>query len=92
MSPDLIAKQFELLRAVVPKLSRMALLWNPANPARAAQLREAEAAARALGVRVHTLEARDPQEIDRAFVTMTREQAVRSWFSRMPYSTARRDR
>jgi len=38
-------------------------------------LREAEAAARALGVRLQTLEARVPQEIDSAFAAMTRERA-----------------
>ena len=63
------------LREMVPKASRVALLRNPTNPASAAQLREAEAAARALGVRLQTLEARVPQEIDRAFAAMTRERA-----------------
>jgi len=41
----------------VPKVSRVALLRNPANPASDPQLREAEAAARALGMRLQTLEA-----------------------------------
>jgi putative tryptophan/tyrosine transport system substrate-binding protein len=75
MASDLVGKQFEVLKEVVPKVSRVALLWNPANPGGAPQLREAEAVARALGVRLQTLEARDPQEIDRAFAAMTREQA-----------------
>jgi putative ABC transport system substrate-binding protein len=75
MSPDLVGKQFELLKAVVPKVSRVALLRHPDNPASAAQLREAEAAAQALGVRLQTLEARSPQEIDGAFAAMTRERA-----------------
>jgi putative ABC transport system substrate-binding protein len=75
MAPDLVGKQLEMLKEVVPKVSRVALLWNPANPASASQLREAEAAARALGVRLQTLEARAPQEIDSAFVAMTRERA-----------------
>ena len=75
MASDLVGKQFEVLKEVVPKVSRVALLWNPANPGSAPQLREAEAAARALGVRLQTLEARDPQEIDSAFAAMTRERA-----------------
>ena len=75
MASDLVGKQLELLKEVVPKVSRVALLWNPANPGSAPQLREAEAAARALGVRLQTLEARDPQEIDSAFAAMTRERA-----------------
>jgi putative tryptophan/tyrosine transport system substrate-binding protein len=75
IAPDLAGKQFQLLKEVVPKVSRVALLTNPANPASAPFLREAEAAARALGVRLQTLEARDPQEIDSAFAAMTRERA-----------------
>jgi ABC-type uncharacterized transport system substrate-binding protein len=75
MAPDLMAKRLELLKEVVPKLSRVALLQNPDNPASAAQLREAKAAARALGVQPQTLEARNPQEIEGAFAAMIRERA-----------------
>ena len=75
MGPDLVGKQLQLLKEVVPKVSRVALLRNPANPASAAGLRDAEAAARAFGVRLQALEARDPQEIDSAFAAMTRERA-----------------
>src|SRR2546422_5690461 len=75
MAPDLVGKQLEVLKEIVPKASRMGLLRNPANPANAPLSREAEAAARALGVRLQTLEARVPQEIDSAFAAMTRERA-----------------
>jgi putative ABC transport system substrate-binding protein len=75
MSPDLVAKRLELLKEVVPKVSRVGLLRNPDNPASAAMLREAEAAARALGVRLQTLEARNPQEIEVAFAAMLKERA-----------------
>jgi ABC-type uncharacterized transport system substrate-binding protein len=53
----------------------VALLLHPGNPGSAPYLREAEAAARSLGVRLQTLEARSPQEIDGAFAAMTRERA-----------------
>jgi putative ABC transport system substrate-binding protein len=75
MSPDLLGKQVQLLKEVVPKVSRVAVLRNPDNPADRALVREAEAAARALGVRLQTLEARNPPEIDSAFAAMTRERA-----------------
>ena len=75
MASDVVGKQFEVVKEVVPKVSRVALLWNPANPGSAPQVREAEGAARALGVRLQTLEARDPQEIDSAFAAMTKERA-----------------
>src|SRR5713226_10655887 len=75
MAADLVGKQFEVLKQAMPEVSRVALLWNPANPGGAAQLREAEAAARVVGVRLQALEARGPQEIDSAFAAMTRERA-----------------
>jgi putative ABC transport system substrate-binding protein len=75
MSPDLVGKQLELLKQVVPKISRVAVLRNPDNPASAAQLREAEVAGRALGVRLQPHEARNPQGIDSAFAAMSSERA-----------------
>jgi len=75
ISDELVAKELELLREVVPKVSRVAVLWNPANPGNALQLRAAEAAGRILGMRLQPLEARGPGEIDRAFAAMARERA-----------------
>ena len=75
MAPDLLGKRLQLLKEVVPKVSRVALLRNPDNPADTAMLREAEAAARALGVRFQILETRNPQEIEGAFAAMIRERA-----------------
>jgi putative ABC transport system substrate-binding protein len=74
MAPDLVGKQLELLKEVVPRVSRVALLWNPDNPGGAPQLKQAEAVALALGVRLQPLEARDPQGIDSAFAAMAKEQ------------------
>jgi putative tryptophan/tyrosine transport system substrate-binding protein len=75
MSPDLVGKQLQLLKQVVPEVSRVALLRHPDNLASQALLREAEAAARILGLRLQILEARNPQEIDSALTAMTRERA-----------------
>jgi len=75
MGPDLVGKQLQVLKEMVPEVSRVALIRNPTNPAGAQMLREAEAAARALGVRLQTLEARIPPEIDSAFAAMIRERA-----------------
>jgi putative ABC transport system substrate-binding protein len=73
MAPDLVGKRLELLKEVIPTVPRVAFLRNPGNPASAALLREAEAAARAAGVKLQTLEARSPQEIEGAFAAMIRE-------------------
>src|SRR5882724_6165874 len=75
MSTDLIGKLFELLKQAVPEISQIAVLWNPSNPSSEPQLREAEAAARALGMRLQALEARDSQAIESAFAAMQHEQA-----------------
>jgi putative ABC transport system substrate-binding protein len=75
MAPELVGKQLELLKEVVPKVSRVALLGNPANPNHAQQVRGAQDAARALGVQLQPLEARDLTEIDHAFATITTERA-----------------
>jgi len=75
MASELVGKRLELLKEIAPKVSRVALLSNPANPGSASQLRQAEASARVLGLQLQPLEARDPQEIDSAFAAMARERA-----------------
>jgi len=75
MSPELVGKQLEILREVVPKVSRVALLGNPAQIGHAPQVRHAQDTARALGVGLQLLEARDPSEIDKAFAAITTERA-----------------
>jgi len=75
MAPDIVGKQLQLLREVMPSVSRVAVLWNPANPGSGAQLREAQAAGGTLKMQLQALEARVPQEIDRAFAAMTRERS-----------------
>jgi putative ABC transport system substrate-binding protein len=74
-TPELVGKQFEMLKEIVPKVSRVAVLWNPANLGNPPQLRAAEVAARTLGMRLQPLEARTPRELDSAFAAMTTEAA-----------------
>jgi len=76
MSPDLVEKQLQILKEVVPRVSRVALLYNPANPGNAPQVQHAQEAARALGVRLQLLEVKTPADIDSAFAAMTGEQAI----------------
>jgi putative ABC transport system substrate-binding protein len=72
-SEEIFGKQLQLLKETIPHASRVAFLRNPAAIPRG--LREVEAAARSLGVRLQSLEARGPEEFDRAFAAMTRERA-----------------
>jgi putative ABC transport system substrate-binding protein len=75
MMPDLVGKQLGLLKEVLPKISRVALLGNPAGPVYAPWLRHAQDAARRLGVRLQVLETRGGSGIDSAFEAMTAERA-----------------
>jgi ABC-type uncharacterized transport system substrate-binding protein len=75
MHPDLSGKRLELLKEVIPKLSRVAVLSNLSNPIIPPLLRETEAAARAVGVQLQVVEVRGPIELDSAFGAMTRDRA-----------------
>ncbi len=72
---EIFGKQLELLKEVVPKVSRVAVLGNPRNPHYGPALREAQVAGRSLGVQLQVLEARDPNEFDRAFTAMVKQRA-----------------
>jgi putative ABC transport system substrate-binding protein len=72
-SVEVAGKSLELLKRVIPKLQRAAVLWNPANPVFQGQMvKETEAAARALGIQLQAFGARDVKEIDRAFEEMAK--------------------
>jgi putative ABC transport system substrate-binding protein len=74
MTAEVVGKQLELLKEIFHKISQVAALWNPANPVfQAIQLKETQDAARALGMRLQLMEARVPDEIDRAFTAMAKE-------------------
>ncbi len=67
LSADLGGKRLELLKELVPKLRRVAVLWQPANPTNAVQLKGAEAAARVLGVQLQPLPVQGPNDFESAF-------------------------
>jgi putative ABC transport system substrate-binding protein len=71
--PEIIGKQLELLKEVVPKVRRVALLLNPTNPVSPRIMKDATVAARTLELELHSLDARDADQLDAAFATMTKE-------------------
>jgi putative ABC transport system substrate-binding protein len=78
LAPDLVGKCLEQLKQTVPGVSRVAVLWQPGGVGERTErdmLKEAEVAARALGVRLQVVEARGPEDFDRAFSEMTRARA-----------------
>ena len=74
-SPDVTAKQAQLLIEVVPKLSRLAVLWNPTSALMRSYWNVIEASAPALHIELQSLEVQDPNELDGAFDAMTRQHA-----------------
>jgi len=72
---DLSAKHFEMLRSIVPKVSRMAILVNPTNSGHATILKTVQTAAQKSSVKILSVQARIPQEIESAFSTMTKHNA-----------------
>jgi len=71
---ELAAKRLELLRELVPRAARVAVLANPANVAATeTQLKEVDAAARAMGLQIQIHNENTSAEIDAAFETMSRE-------------------
>ena len=73
--PEIYGKHLELLKETFPRLTRVAILSNPANRFSALALREAETTARAFKVSLQILEARNPDEFETAFAAATKERA-----------------
>jgi putative ABC transport system substrate-binding protein len=79
LAPELVGKRLELLTQTVPGVSRIAVLWNPGDYVERTEkemLNEAHIAARALGVQLQVIEARGPEDFDRAFSDMTSKRAT----------------
>jgi putative ABC transport system substrate-binding protein len=66
-APELSGKRLEILREVLPKLSRLAVIGTSTNPAHAQVIKEVELAAKAFGVKLHYLDVLDSKDIETAF-------------------------
>ena len=78
LGPELVAKRLQLLREVVPGLSRVAALWHPnaySERTMAGVLNEIEVAARTLGLQLQLVPAVGPDDFVSAFAAMAREHA-----------------
>ena len=70
---EIFGKDLELLKEVVPRVRRVAVLSNPASPARPLTISNVKDAARSLGLQLQLLEARGPRDFDGAFAAMAKE-------------------
>ena len=75
LSPELAAKRLELLKEMVPWVSRVAVLWDPDYADVTADWRELQTTASAKSVTLGPVEVRDRADLDRAFATMVRQRA-----------------
>ena len=75
LAPELSGKRLELLKEIVPKLSRVAVLGNSTFPGNAQMLRETEIAADAFRVKVQYLDVLAPKDIETAFRSASRGRA-----------------
>jgi putative tryptophan/tyrosine transport system substrate-binding protein len=66
LSPELSGKQLELLKETLPKLSRLAVMWNPDDSGGRVQWQELKAAAGILGVQLLSLEVKGSTELEKA--------------------------
>ena len=78
LAPQLIPKRLALLKELLPKVSRVAVLWHPgafSDLTTAGMLKETTDAAATLGLQLHFVEVRSPEGLDAAFAAMTRANA-----------------
>jgi putative ABC transport system substrate-binding protein len=75
IAPELAGKRLDLLKEIVPGLSRVAVLWNPQDGSSTVSWREIQLPARQLGVQLHSLEVRSSDDFDKAFEEATSARA-----------------
>jgi putative ABC transport system substrate-binding protein len=83
--PEITGKQLELLKEIVPRLSRVAVFETSTRPGNAQTLREVELAAGAFGMKLQHLDIVSSKDIETAFQAAVRERADGAlWFVRAP--------
>jgi putative tryptophan/tyrosine transport system substrate-binding protein len=90
MAPELAGKRLELLKEIVPKLSRVAVLGELKNPGNAQALRETELAAGAFGVQLQSFDVRGPKDIETGFQAAIKGRADAVLMLGGPVATAQR--
>jgi putative tryptophan/tyrosine transport system substrate-binding protein len=91
VSTVLAQKRLQLMRELLPKAELIALLVNPTSPVAAPQSQDAQAAARALGVKLNVLNAVTQDDLDRVFATLVQQQADALFVSADPFFYSKRE-
>jgi putative ABC transport system substrate-binding protein len=75
-TPELGGKQLELLREIVPRASRIAVLWNPDTAGSAAFVQDTSSAAQTLGILLQSVEVRAPEDLQAAFAAAIKQRVA----------------
>jgi putative tryptophan/tyrosine transport system substrate-binding protein len=75
LQPELGGKRLELLKEILPKLSRVAVLADPSSQVYGPQIKEIQVAAPALNLQLQTVEVREVDDLENAFLAMTKARA-----------------
>jgi putative tryptophan/tyrosine transport system substrate-binding protein len=73
VGPELTGKRLEILKEAFPRVNRVAFVWNPSSPTDLVLSKEMEAASQAFGLKIQSLEVRNPNDLDNVFSAATRE-------------------
>jgi putative ABC transport system substrate-binding protein len=73
VAPELSAKRLDLLKQTLPKLSRVAVLWNSTNPGMQLRVRQTELAAPALGLTLQSVTVQSPDDFDAVFTALGKD-------------------
>jgi putative tryptophan/tyrosine transport system substrate-binding protein len=90
LSAELVAKRLELMHELVPAATRVSVLVNPTGPNSETTLRDAQSAARAIGLEIQVVSASTSREINVAFATFVRERSDALFVDIDPFFTSRR--
>ena len=75
MLAELSVKRLQLLKEVIPQLSRVAVLWNPPSPYQPKAMEDLKAAAPSLAIELSFMDVRTPEQLDSAFAAVNRARA-----------------
>ena len=92
MTPDLNAKQLQLLKDTIPRLTRVAVIWNPDTPWHAKAVEDLKAAAPSLSLELKFVSAQTPEQLSPAFSAARRERAQALCVLAAPLFVAQRRR
>jgi len=87
MGTDLSAKQIQLMRDIVPGMTRLAVVWNSTTPSHGPALEQIDAAARLLGIELRKMDAERASDVESAFAAAKRERAQAVFVLASPMAT-----